>query len=99
MKNIPSIKVREFLSCCESDYIGENNECYSLSTISCHDLFIITKKVSSSKNKCVPKTSCVNYGKYYYDNVIIKNAKINAMINIIIIQIINVWKLVQLILI
>ena len=68
MKNILSIKVREFLSCCESDYIGENNECYSSSTISYHDLFIITKKVSSCKNKCVPKTSCVNYGKYYYDN-------------------------------
>ena len=66
---VPANNVRECLSSCPSDYIGENNECYSSSTDSCpYNLYIIPKKVDSSKNKCVSKTSCINYGKYYYDN-------------------------------
>ena len=49
----------ECLSSCSTNYIGENNECYS----SCGTLYTIAKGSINQKNKCV--ANCINYGKYY----------------------------------
>ena len=59
---------KECLSSCDSEYIGENNECYSSSITSCpEDLYIIEKGDYNNKNKCV--SQCVKYGKYYDSNI------------------------------
>jgi hypothetical protein len=77
----------ECLSSCSSNFIGENNECYSLCNRTKYPYII---EYSNEKGKYV--SSCANYGKYYkLDNNICKDTCDFGDGN----QIMNVYQLVH----